>query len=96
MFHHIVFFKLRERGDREGAEKIKAALEAMRGKIPQLKHLEIGIDELRGDRSWDVALVTRFDSREDMEAYQGHPAHKEAIAVIAQHREQSIVVDWTT
>ena len=37
----------------------------------------------------------RFDSREDMEAYQVHPLHKEAIAIIAEYREQSIVVDWT-
>jgi len=96
MFHHVVFFKLRERGNREAAEKIRDALEAMRGKIAELKHLEIGIDELHTERSWDVALVTRFDSREAMEAYQVHPLHKEAIAIIAQYREQSIVVDWTS
>jgi heme-degrading monooxygenase HmoA len=96
VFHHIVFFKLKERGNRGAAEKIRDALEAMRGRIPMLRHLEIGIDELHTDRSWDVALVTRFDSRDDMEAYQVHPVHKEAIAIIAQHREQSMVVDWTT
>jgi len=93
MFHHVVFFKLKER-TRENAEKIRDALEGMRGKVEQLRHLEIGIDELRTERSWDVALITRFDSRADMEAYLVHPVHKAAAAVLAELREASIVVDW--
>jgi hypothetical protein len=94
MFHHIVFFKLKNRERREDAHAIKAALEAMRGKIPELRHLEIGVDIVRSERSWDVALVTRFDSRAAMETYQDHPEHKKAIATIKELREQSIVVDW--
>lgn len=93
MFHHVVFFKLKER-TRQNAETIRDALEAMRGKIGLLRHLEIGIDELHTERSWDVALITRFDSRADMEAYVVHPVHKVAVAIIAELREASIAVDW--
>lgn len=93
MFHHVVFFKLKER-TRANAEKIRDALESLRGRVEQLRHLEIGIDELHTERSWDVALITRFDSRADMDAYQVHPVHKAAVAIINEVRESSCVVDW--
>lgn len=95
MFHHIVFFKVKDRSV-ENARKVADALEGMRGKIEQLKHLEIGVDVLKTDRSWDLALVTRFDSRADMEAYVAHPAHKAAIASFADVRESTCAVDWET
>ncbi len=94
MFHHIVFFKLTHRDRQQDAQAIKAALEGLRGKIPELRHLEVGIDVLRTDRSWDVALVTRFDSRAAMESYAVHPEHKKVLAAIKDLREQSVVVDW--
>ncbi len=61
MFTHIVFFKLLEPND-ENVKKAKEILEAMSGKIPQLKYLEVGADILHTGRSYDVALLTRFDS----------------------------------
>lgn len=94
MFHHIVFFKLKHRERGEDALAIKSALEGMRGKIPELRHLEVGIDVLRTDRSWDLALVTRFASRAAMESYVVHPEHKKVLALIKDLREQSVVVDW--
>ena len=95
MFHHVVFFKVKD-GSRANAEKVRDALEAMRGKIEQLRHLEIGIDTLRTERSWDLALLTRFDSRADLEAYAEHPVHLAAIASFRDVRESTCVVDWET
>jgi hypothetical protein len=95
MFHHVVFFKVKQ-GSRANAELVRDALESMRGKIEALKHLEIGVDLLRTDRSWDVCLITRFDSRADMEAYLVHPAHKAAVAMLNEARESTCAVDWET
>jgi hypothetical protein len=47
----------------------------MSGKIPGIRHLEVGIDEVRSERSYDLALVTQFDSLADLKAYQEHPLH---------------------
>lgn len=93
MFHHVVFFKVKDRS-RANAEQVRDALESMRGKIELLRHLEIGIDDLRTERSWDLALITRFDSRADMEAYLVHPVHKAAVAAMGDARESTCVVDW--
>ena len=47
----------------------------MDGKIDLLRHLEVGVDVIRSERSYDIALTTRFDSLEDLQAYQVHPYH---------------------
>lgn len=74
MITHIVLFKLAE----PTAEKVAATrdkLLSMDGKIDQLRYLEVGIDVIRSERSFDIALTTRFDSLDDLQAYQIHPYH---------------------
>ena len=74
MITHIVFFKF----DNPSWEKISETrnrLLGMSGKIPGIRHLEVGIDEVRSERSYDLALVTQFDSLADLKAYQEHPLH---------------------
>lgn len=74
MITHIVLFKLTD----PTAENIAATqhkLLSMDGKIDLLRHLEVGTDIIRSERSYDIALTTRFDSLEDLQAYQIHPYH---------------------
>jgi hypothetical protein len=79
MITHIVLFKLEE----PTAENVAAArekLESMAGKVPMLRHLEVGVDIVRSERSYDVALYTKFDSLADLQAYQVYPYHGEDVA----------------
>ena len=74
MITHIVFFRLAD----PTTDNITAArdiLLGMNGKIPEIRHLEVGIDVIRSERSYDLAIVTRFDSLADLKAYQVHPCH---------------------
>lgn len=74
MVSHIVLFKLAD----PSAENITATrnkLLSMDGKIDLLRHLEVGVDVIRSERSYDIALTTRFDSLEALQAYQIHPYH---------------------
>jgi len=66
----------------------------MEGKVPQLLHLEAGVDVLHSERSYDIALCTKFASMEDMQAYQIHPVHLEVAEFIKSVRESSISVDY--
>ena len=74
MITHIVLFKLTEPTTENMAATRKKLL-SMDGKIDLLRHLEVGVDVIRSERSFDIALTTRFDSREDLQAYQVHPYH---------------------
>jgi hypothetical protein len=74
MITHIVLFKLAEPTS-ENLAATRNKLLSMDGKIDQLRHLEVGLDVIRSERSYDIALTTRFDSLEDLQAYQVHPYH---------------------
>ncbi|RNC69241.1 MAG: Dabb family protein [Desulfuromonadales bacterium] len=74
MITHIVFFKLHE-PTAAIIGTTRELLESMGGEIPLLRHLEVGVDVIRSERSYDLALVTKFDSLEDLQAYQVHPYH---------------------
>jgi hypothetical protein len=93
MFTHIVLFKLIDRNE-ENAKKTGDVLMSMKGKIPFLKHIEIGVDVLHSERSYDLALYTKFDSISDMEAYKAHPVHLEVQKYIHSVRESSVSLDY--
>jgi hypothetical protein len=78
MVTHIVLFKL-ENPSSESLAVTRAKLLSMKGEIPQLRHLEAGIDVIRSERSYSIALVTEFDSLEDLQAYQVHPYHADVV-----------------
>jgi hypothetical protein len=74
MITHIVLFKLAD-ATAENLQATRNKLLGMDGKIDLLRHLEVGVDVIRSERSFDIALTTRFDSLEDLQAYQVHPYH---------------------
>jgi hypothetical protein len=74
MVTHIVLFKLSDPSE-ENLSVTLAKLLSMQGNISQLRHLEAGSDVIRSERSYDIALLTRFDSLADLQAYQVHPYH---------------------
>ena len=94
MITHIVFFKLVVSSP-ENVQAVQEVLLSMQGKIPQLLHLEVGADLVRSDRSYDLALVTRFASLGDLQAYQIHPYHAETVVPFVKKVVQSsVTVDY--
>jgi hypothetical protein len=90
---HIVLFKLLDRSP-ESIEKARAVLASLEGKIPQVRHLEVGADVLRTDRSYDLALVAKFDSLEDLNAYQIHHEHQQVVKYMVSVRQSAVTVDY--
>ena len=90
MIVHIVFWRLHERANgrskQENALEMKRRFEALRPLMPGLLRLDCGIDFAGTEQSSDVALYTEFESREALDAYQGHPAHKDVAVVIRDVR----------
>jgi hypothetical protein len=88
-------FKLKDRSA-ESIERTAQVLRYMEGKIDVLKHLEVGVDVLHSERSYDIALVTKFESMEALEVYQVHPVHKKVIEHMSQVRDASVSVDYVS
>jgi hypothetical protein len=78
MIAHIVLFKLNE-SNAKNAAAVRDMLLSMNGKLPMLRHLEVGIDIVRSERSYDVALYTKFDNLADLQTYQVHPYHADTV-----------------
>ena len=75
MLQHYVFLKYRD-GTTDG--HVVAFCErmlALRGTVREIQHLEIGRDELRDARSWDLVLIMAFESVDALREYQRHPLH---------------------
>jgi len=93
MLVHVVLFKLKERTE-ENLQQTRDVLLNMKGKIPMLLDIEVGIDVVHSERSYDIGLVTKFESLEALQQYNVHPIHQEVIAHMAKVREASVSVDF--
>ena len=91
MITHIVFFKFK---DAANITITRDKLLALKNKIPQLRHLEVGVDVIRSERSYDLALVSKFDNLDDLQAYQIHPDHQEVVKFLADVKESIVAVDY--
>ena len=78
MIRHIVMWDVRgataeeRRGD---IELLRRSFHALRGRIPGLLHLEIGVDSSGVDYSCNVVLISEFESQAAVDAYAHHPEH---------------------
>jgi len=94
---HVVAWRLKEaalgNGQAENARLFRAKLEALRGRIPGLRRLDVALDFSRTESSSDVVLVAEFDSREALAAYQIHPEHQAVVAFAKQIVAERRLVD---
>ncbi len=93
MIRHIVFFWLKDKSE-QNITTTADKLCSMRGKIPGMVELEVGVDFLRSDRSCDIALTTLFETREALDAYRTHPVHLPVQAHMHAVRESSAAADY--
>ena len=93
MITHIVFFKLKDASP-GNIEKTRNVLQGLDGNVPQLRNLEVGVDVIHSERSYDIALVARFDSLEDLNAYQTDPVHVKVGEFINSVKESAVAVDY--
>lgn len=91
MVKHIVFMKF---PDFSLAKIAKNKLLSMKENIEILKDIEVGIDFSRSERSYDLALVTTFENKENLDSYRVHPYHQEIIKWLKENKTQTKVVDY--
>lgn len=78
MVKHIVMWNILGQTAEEKArntQRLKAAFEGLRGRIPGMRTLEIGVDVSGVDYACDVVLYSEFDSEQALTAYATHPEH---------------------
>ncbi len=91
MVRHIVMWRLKKRED---GHRLKEALEALRGRIPGLLDIQVGLDFLHSEQSADMVLIADLQDRAALEAYQQHPLHQAVIPMMRQATLSRTVVDF--
>lgn len=98
MINHVVLFKLKKyESDSEKQNvicSIEDALLSLNGKIKELKHIEVGVNYELASKSYDICLITHFDSVDGLDIYRVHPEHIKVTELIGQHAVERAAVDF--
>lgn len=93
MIRHIVMWKFKD-GEEENMMKFRERLLALKGQIPEIRAMEVGINVNPSERSFDAVLVSEFDSLEDLRSYSVNPLHVAVSEFCKTIRTQSVSVDY--
>lgn len=97
MIRHIVEFKLAAEDEAQRAQDadgIRDHLSALVGVIDGLRSVTVERDLGLVAGHWDVVLVSEHDDNAALEAYQAHPAHKDATAWVSGVVTDRAAIDY--
>ena len=86
MLKHIVMWKFKE-NEHENMLIFRDRLLSLKGKIPQIRSMEVGINI-------NAVLTAEFDSLDDLNAYSTNPLHVEVSEFCKTIRTASASVDY--
>jgi hypothetical protein len=94
MISHVVLFKLKDRSP-EAIEATMQVLNNMKGKIDVIQEMSVGKDVLHLERSYDIALIVKFNKLDDIQTYDTHPLHEEVKSHMSKVLDgKSVCVDF--
>lgn len=98
MINHVVQFKLKEYSSEQEKKnaitEIKNALLGLQDKIAELKYIEVGTNYQLAAKSFDICLITHFESIADLEIYAAHPDHLKVVDIVREHAIDRAAVDF--
>ncbi|AFL69793.1 Dabb family protein [Sulfurospirillum barnesii] len=93
MVKHIVFFKLVD-ASQANKNAVKERIMSLKGNIDELIHLEVGVNFSPEERAFDLALISDFKTKEDLQAYAIHPLHVKVVEFLKSIQTLSKIVDY--
>ena len=97
MIRHVVLWKFKDCAEgasmTDNRKKATELLYALRPIIPEIKRMEIGADISRTEMSYDLLLLTEFDTQADLKTYAEHPEHLQVAKFIRAVTESRVVLD---
>lgn len=97
MINHVVLFKLKDysKGKKKQIiEELSELLKGLKGKIKEVKYIEVGQNYEIDARSYDLCLISHFESNEDLDKYRVHPEHLEVVKRIGETTIERAAVDY--
>jgi hypothetical protein len=98
MITHLVFFNMLPEAEgassSDNARKLVDQLNELPGRIPEIVELEAGLDFSQSPASYQVGLLTKFRTKEDLEIYRVHPDHQKVVSFVQKTTSDRAVVDY--
>ena len=98
MINHVVLFKLKkydsESQKQDVISSIEDALLSLSDKIDELKYIEVGVNYELASKSYDICLISHFETVEQLDVYRIHPEHLIVAELIGQHAVERAAVDF--
>lgn len=94
---HVVLWNVKgdTRSERQAnAQRLRTIFESLRGRVPGLLSLEVGIDHSGVEYACDTVLFSEFESQAALDAYAVHPEHLRVKAEIGDMRTSRHQVDY--
>ena len=76
--------------------KFKQKIEVLKSAVPEIKTMELGKSFSQLPVTYDVALYSEYDSKEDYEVFLNHPEHLKVGEFIRQIRTDVALVEYET
>lgn len=98
MLRHVVVWQMKGDSAEERRERAEACAEVLRPlaeKVPQLRALSVGVNELHLGANADLVLIADLDDADSLAAYDKHPDHQAAGAVVRENAASRSAVDFT-
>lgn len=100
MIKHIVFWRLKSAAHGNSkltnARIIKEKIEGLRGKIPGLLAIDLGIDTTATETAGDIVLYSEFENQAALDAYQIHPEHQAIVPFVREAQAERRTIDYET
>lgn len=97
MIEHVVMWRFAQvaqgKTREENMQIVRERLLALPAIISEIGFMQVGRDVSRTDMSYDMMLVTRFDSLEALHTYKVHPAHVAVADYVAKVTTARVVLD---
>lgn len=94
MIKHIVMWKFKDGTAEADKLEMKRQLEALKGIVPSLLDIQVGLDVLHAETSKDIVLYSEFRTLEDLSAYNSHPEHLKVVDFVKSVVCERSAVDY--
>lgn len=98
MINHVVLFKLKQfdsaKEKQNALNKFERKLLALKEYIPELKYIEVGKHYVLDSPSYDLSLITHFESIADLDVYRVHPEHLKVVDFVKEITTDRAAVDY--
>ena len=97
MIEHVVMWKFADNAESKTREEnmaiVRDRLLALPPVISEIKYMQVGRDKSRTPMSYDMMLVSRFDTMDALHTYKVHPAHVAVAEYVAKVTTARVVLD---